>query len=163
MCIRDRLYSCSWGKCGVIWCVWHVSQSLYLLLWLFLNHLLYLWKVTASHNRTVNLGSLVSAFLCSKSHSLGAHQQTHYWISTNSDPPHCLIFTDLSIHQLFPEPVHFCFLITLSIQYIFNILLQQQFSSAVVVSFSFPYCLGFTCSFYNSMLQTYNLRNFFLI
>ena len=100
---------------------------------------------------------------CSTSHALGANQQSHYWVSTSSDSPHCLIFTNLSIHPLFPEPDHFCLLITLSIQYIFNILLQQQFSNAAVVSFTIPYCLGFTLSFYNSILQTFNLRDFFLI
>ena len=57
-----------------------------------------------------------------------------------------------------PETVNFCFLITLPIQYILNILLKQQISNAsVFVSFTFLYCLGF----YNTM--KHNLKHFFLV
>ena len=136
----------------LLMCLTCFSESSYLLLFLFLNHLLYLWGLTASQTEQSSWVLLVSAYLCGTSQTLGAHQQSHYWVSSNCDPPHCLIFTNLSIHPLCPEPVNFCFLITLSIQYVFNILLQQQFSNAVVVSFTLPYCIGFTCSFYNSCL-----------
>ena len=148
------LYSCSWGKYGLtnrIWLVWCDSQTLCILS-----------QCTSSVQHpttsTVNVGTWVewvSAFLCSTSHSLSSHQQSHYCL-VSQPVSHCTASSSQTF--LFTHCSSFCFLITLSIQYIFNILLQQHISNAsLFVSFTFPYCLGF----YNTM--KHNLRHFFLI